>query len=135
MTPEETKDTYWKAIDGIFNKGSAEAAERHLKETYFTHWNESRGRDNVKAIAQSLLKTFPDLEYSCEHVITEGDLVFAILRLTGTDKGGFMGRPPTGRRIDMTELHIVRFDPKDGRYIEGWPCFDGLELSRQLWPK
>ena len=135
MTPQEAKEKYWWAIDNIFNKGSGEAVDRMMKEDYFTRWNGSRGRDNVKGIAKSLLETFPDLEYSIEAIATEGDLVFAHLRLKGTDRGGFMGRPPTGRRMDMTELHMVRFDPADGRYVEGWPCFDGLELSRQLWGK
>ena len=50
--------------------------------------------------------------------------------LTGTHEGPFMGIPPTGRKIEVNEIHIYRL--KDGKAVEHRVGRDDLGAMRQL---
>ena len=50
--------------------------------------------------------------------------------MRGTDTGGFIGKPATGRRIEVTGVNIQRL--ANGRIVEHWSVPDLLELQRQL---
>jgi len=74
---------------------------------------------------------FPDLRMVPEDVIASGDKVVARVRATGTHKGAFMGLSPTGRRVDVQLIDIIRFGA-DGRPREHWGVFDQLAMMQQL---
>jgi predicted ester cyclase len=65
-----------------------------------------------------------------EDVIAEGDTVGLLYRLTGTHRGNLYGIAPTGRKIDVHEVAILRF--VDGRIAEGWFMADEAGLLKQL---
>jgi predicted ester cyclase len=50
--------------------------------------------------------------------------------LTGTQEGEIMGIPPTGRRIEVTEIHIYRLE--DGKAVEHRVGRDDMGAMRQL---
>jgi len=84
-------------------------------------------------------ETFPDLHLEIEEVIITADS--AVLRATfrGTDTGGYVGRPPTGRSVDEWVVFIMHFD--GGKIVREWVGADKLGLFIQLgvvedpWPK
>ena len=53
---------------------------------------------------------------------------------TATDTVGFMGMPPTGRRIRVGAIQIFRF--ANGKIVESWAARDDLGVLKQLghWP-
>jgi predicted ester cyclase len=64
-------------------------------------------------------------------VFGEGDRVFTRVRLTGTNTGEFMGKPATGKRVDIRwVMNVVRV--QDGKVVEEWELFDNLDLMKQL---
>ena len=71
-----------------------------------------------------------DFHLSIEDVSVTGDTVWARLRGTGTDTGGQLGRPPTGKPFAITVIDIARFE--DGRMVEHWGVPDRLGLLLQL---
>src|SRR5262245_48300791 len=73
---------------------------------------------------------FPDRVDVIEEVIAEGDQVGLLFRLTGTHKGNLFGIPPTGRKVDVPEVAILRV--ADGRIAEGWLLADEAGLVKQL---
>jgi predicted ester cyclase len=78
---------------------------------------------------------FPDRVDVIEEVIAEGDMVGLLFRLTGTHKGYLSGIPPTGRKVDIYEIAILRI--VEGRMVEGWFMADEAGLLKQLgakWP-
>ena len=77
------------------------------------------------------ITAFPDLRMMPEDLIASGDKVVARVRATGTHKGAFMGMSPTGRRVDVPLIDIIRFD-NDGRALEHWGVFDQLTMMQQL---
>jgi len=56
-------------------------------------------------------------------VVTRGNL-------TGTNSGSFAGMPPTGKRVTVSYIDMVRF--ADGKLAEHWGQMDQLGMMQQL---
>ena len=73
---------------------------------------------------------FPDLALTVEELVAEGDCVAARWTLCGTNRGAFLGQPPTGRRVAVTGTERYRLS--SGRIVERWATVDADGLLRQL---
>jgi predicted ester cyclase len=73
---------------------------------------------------------FPDLHFTVEVMIAEGDKVVARLTVSATHKGDFMGIPATGKHatISVTDINHVA----NGQSVEHWSDMDTLGLMQQL---
>ena len=80
---------------------------------------------------RTLIAAFPDLRMVPEDVIVSGDKVVARVRVTGTQKGPFLGIPATGKQVDVPLIDIIRFGG-DGRAQEHWGIVDQLAMMQQL---
>jgi predicted ester cyclase len=89
------------------------------------------GREGLKTMVTALRQAFPDLEYSIDDQIAEGDKVAQRLTARGTLKGEFMGMQPTGKTASWQEFHWHRFDA-DGLLAEHWDITDSLAMLIQL---
>ena len=78
-----------------------------------------------------LLAAFPDWHMAVEDLIANGDKAVARVTVTGTHKGEFMGVSPTGTRVDVQLIDIMRFDGA-GLVREHWGVADMLSLMQQL---
>jgi predicted ester cyclase len=82
---------------------------------------------------------FPDLHVDIDELVVAGDTVVARLTFRGTDTGGHLGRPSTGRAIGEWVVCIMHFD--GDRVVNEWIGADNLGLFIQLgvlddpWPK
>ena len=77
-----------------------------------------------------LRSAFPDFKATIEHLIAEGDKVVLHMTWTGTQKGEFMGIPPTGKSISINVIDIVRI--ADGQVVEHWGIMDQMAMMQQL---
>ena len=77
-----------------------------------------------------LRTAFPDRVDIIEHVVAEGDTVGLLFRLNATHQGNLFGIPPTGKKIDVYEIALLRI--VNGQMVEGWFMMDEAELLRQL---
>src|SRR4030095_12353905 len=80
-----------------------------------------------------LRAAFPDRVDIVEEVIAEGDKVGLLFRLTGTHRGDLFGIPPTGRKVDVYEIAILKI--ANGRVAEGWFMADEAGLLKQVGAK
>ena len=80
---------------------------------------------------RALVTAFPDMRMTVEDLIEDGDKTVARVAVTGTHEGEFMGVPPTGRRVDVQLIDIMRFDHA-GLVGEHWGVGDMLSLMQQL---
>jgi len=80
-----------------------------------------------------LRTAFPDRVDVMEEVIAEGDTVGLLFRLNATHTGNLFGIPPTGKKINVYEIALLRI--VNGQMIEGWFMMDEAELLRQLGAK
>ena len=73
---------------------------------------------------------FPDLHLDVEELIVAGDTVVIRLTFRGTDTGGYVGRPPTGRAVEEWVVDIMHFE--GDRVVSEWIGADKLGLFIQL---
>jgi steroid delta-isomerase-like uncharacterized protein len=78
-----------------------------------------------------LMSAFPDVRFEAEDIIESGDKVVARARITGTNKGDFMGVPASGKPIDIQAIDIVRFGD-DGLVHEHWGVMDVMSMMQQI---
>jgi predicted ester cyclase len=72
----------------------------------------------------------PDIHLTIDDEVYAGDKVVHRWTLTGTDTGGVMGAPPTGKELTFTGITTVRM--KNGKIVERWANVDELGLLQQL---
>ena len=88
------------------------------------------GREGGKMVHQALIAAFPDQHTETLALIAEGDKVVQHFMVSGTDKGGFMGAPPTGKSYKVPGISIFRI--ANGKIVEHWGVFDQLGVLQQL---
>ena len=57
------------------------------------------GRSEIERIYRLWLSAFPDLQFTTEELIIDGNRVVEIAHVTATHTGEFFGVAPTGRRV------------------------------------
>ncbi len=134
MTPEDNKKTARRIVIELINAGNLELIDKVIAANFIEHAappGVPQGRDSFRAMIPMLRSAFPDLEYTIEDQIAEGDRVAQRLVGHGTMQGEFMGMPPTGKKAEWQEMHIHRFDA-EGRLAEHWETSNELGMMAQL---
>lgn len=131
-TPEENKAMFRRFIDEVWNNGNLAVADELFAPDAFTPSAPQLppGPEGVKVIATLWRTAFPDFHMTIEDLIAEEDKVVARFTETGTHQGEFMGIAPTGRRISITEIGILRL--VNNKVAESWYEVDMLSLMQQL---
>ena len=89
-----------------------------------------RGPAGYLAIIQMMRGGFPDIQWTLEEMIAEGDKVAARFTMRGTHLGTFFGVAPTGKKIAVQAMNIYRLS--SGQFIEERGQPDMLELLQQI---
>ena len=89
-----------------------------------------RGPAGYLEIINMMRSGFPDIQWTLEETIAEGDKIVARYTMRGTHKGNFMGVPPAGKKIAVQALNIYRFS--NGQIIEEQGQPDLLGLFQQI---
>lgn len=129
MTVEGNKEIAERFLAEVWNAGNLRAADDLVHPTYVVP-GVGQGPGAVKRNVATFRTAFPDLEWTIEDVVAEGDRVALRLTLRGTHRGTFRGMPPTGKRITMREM--VFWWIVDGKLHTGWFLADMLGLRTQL---
>jgi steroid delta-isomerase-like uncharacterized protein len=79
-----------------------------------------------------LFRAFPDFAATTDGLVIDEEAgeVAIRWRATGAHAGRFLGAAPTGKQITFSGIEIIRVE--DGRIIERWGEWDGLDLIGQL---
>jgi steroid delta-isomerase-like uncharacterized protein len=88
-------------------------------------------KEGVLAWFAVLRNAFPDLQMHVEDLLASGDKTVARVKLTGTHRAEFMGIPPTGKRVDIALIDIMRFNAA-GLVCEHWGVADVMAMMQQL---
>jgi predicted ester cyclase len=88
------------------------------------------GRDGARAYYQMVLAAFPDGRVRLEDLVAEDDKVACRFLFEGTHEGDFMGVPPTGNRVALRGITIIRV--AGNQCVERWSEADFLGLLQQL---
>lgn len=78
----------------------------------------------------SLITAFPDVRFTLDDILVDGEKVVVRYTMLGTNEGPFQGRPATNRAVTVPGIGIYRV--ADGQIQESWVLRDSLVLLRQL---
>ena len=88
-------------------------------------------RSEAKRGLSDFITAFPDLKFTTDFMVAEGDMVSAFTSVQGTHRGEFMGIPPTGKSFTVNNADTCKFT-SDGLICEHWGVFDVAAMMRQL---
>lgn len=86
------------------------------------------GLELLKGQFEMALGAFPYLRYEIEDEISEGNKGVVRWRAQGTHWGDLMGVAPTGTRITLASIHVMRVE--SGKVVEPWGQQDSLGLMQ-----
>lgn len=88
------------------------------------------GPAGIKRAVTLFRTAFPDLSYSIEAELAEGDLVMTRFFAQGTHLGPFLGAPPTGQKVCYGGMDLNSIEA--GKIVQSWVNYDALALLQQV---
>ncbi len=134
MSTEQNKVLTRQLIEEVLNKGNMSRVDEIIAPNFVEHEELPPGfppgREAPQLLFTMLRRAFPDFKATIQQLIAEGDKVVFYMTWTGTQKGEFMGIPPTGKSISINVIDIIRIT--DGQAVEHWGVMDSMAMMQQL---
>lgn len=112
--------------------GDTGLAEQFLSPDVVIHFagQQFRGRDTYIGIVAANREAFPDLVWTVDQMVAEGDTVAIRYTMTGTQRGTFAGVAATGKPVTAQSMAFYRM--ANGKIVEERAQLDMLSLLQQL---
>jgi steroid delta-isomerase-like uncharacterized protein len=120
-------------IEETINQGQIDSAVQFAWEDLVEQVpfpGQGPGLEGLKDVVRGMRAGFPDLYFSVDEQIAEGDKVVTRFEWTGTHQGEFLGVAATGRSVKVWGVVIDRLD--SGRIKDTRIIMDTLGLMMQL---
>lgn len=131
---EQNKVVERRLIEEVWNQGHFAVVDELIAGDYIGHSttpeDETHGPAGYKQFFAALRQALPDIHFTIEDQVAEGDRVVTRWTASGTHRGEFRGIPPTGRHGAITGTTIDRI--ANGKVVECWTNADDLGLMRLL---
>ncbi|MCK6581341.1 MAG: ester cyclase [Anaerolineae bacterium] len=88
------------------------------------------GKEGFLAAHQVLETAFPDVRFTIDKVIAEGDKIGVVATGSGTNAGPFFGIPATGKTVTWWGVRLLRIE--NGKIAEAWGVFDQMGILQQM---
>ena len=133
MTLDENKQFMRRFVEETINQKNLDAIDQLVVEDFVEQVpfpGQGPGREGLKHAVGALLSAFPDMHWTIEEQIAEGEKVVSRFTMTGTHQGAFLGMAATGRAIRVwgVVIDVVR----EGRFAESRIIMDMVGLLQQL---
>src|SRR5918999_4982816 len=118
------------ALRVIFNDHRINQIDKYFSDDFVQHSPlvAEPGRDGLKRWLTGILVSIPDLHYSTDQILVDGDRVITFSTVTGTiekDLPGY-GIKANGQPIEVSTAHIFRV--QDNQIVEHWEVVDTGQL-------
>lgn len=138
QTETRNKAIVHRMFEELWNEGDMTFVDEMFSPEYAGHdptdfnpeTREAHGHDDVKTFVGMVRAAVPDIHFTVDDVIAEGDKVIARWTARGTHTRDLPGIPATGRRATVAGITIYRI--VDGRIAEGWQNWDTVGMMQQL---
>jgi len=133
VTPEMNKRAMLRFTEFI-NTASEKLADELISPNAVFHVpgrpEPMRGPAGYLEIIAMMRGGFPDIQWTLEELIAEGDMVAARFTMRGTQRGVFFGVPASGKAIKVQAMNFYRWS--GGRIVEERGQPDLLSLLQQI---
>src|SRR5438128_10733553 len=110
-TAEENKAVVRRFLDEGWSRGDMSAIEAVIAPDYAVHDPNPPGRaggvEGEKQTVRMYRTAFPDLTFTIEDLVAEGDKVVSRFTGRGTHRGELMGVPPSGKQVVVSGIAIT----------------------------
>lgn len=133
MSEARNKEVTRRFSAEVWGENNAALADELLAPDLVEHTpfpSQTPGLAGHKQVLAMFRAAFPDLRVTVDDVIAEGDLTMLRWHGEATHTGQLMNIPPTGKRVTITGLDVLRFE--NGKIKERWAEMDAFGLMRQL---
>jgi steroid delta-isomerase-like uncharacterized protein len=133
MTVETNKALLRRFVEEIVNQGNVTIAAELVAEDFREldpFPGQVPGRAGLIESIERLRTAFPDLVWSIEELVAEGEKVASSHTWSGTHLGEFLGIAPTGKQVRMTCMIFDTY--QDGQLKKSRLVMNVLSLLQQL---
>jgi steroid delta-isomerase-like uncharacterized protein len=134
MSTSKNKENIRRHVNEVWNKGNTDLLPELIAPNYVAHsigGTDVKGPEGFKKQMVMAIRTaLPDVHYTIDSLVAEGDMVAARYTATGTFTGEVANLKPTGKKVSLKSAVFHRFE--NGKQVEAWSYSDSLDQSRQL---
>jgi steroid delta-isomerase-like uncharacterized protein len=135
MLTETNKTLSRRFLEEVFNNGKLNVldeiiAKDHVSTGPGTLPGLPTGPEGQKQLVTVYRNAFPDVHFTIDEQIAEGDKVVTRWTGRGTHKGELLGIPATGKSSTVTGIAVDRI--VNGKIAESWGIFDQFGMMQQL---
>ena len=120
-------------IEQALNQGNIEVTGDYFRDDVVEQVpfpGQGPGVEGIKDVLRGMRAAFPDMHWSIDEQISEGDKVVTRFEWTGTHQAEFLGVPATGRPVRVWGVVIDRLE--GGKITDTRLIMDSLGLMIQL---
>jgi predicted ester cyclase len=136
MSLEANRELARRFREEMYSTGNLAIADEICASNYEQHTLDpltpdfGQGPDAARQTAAMYRSGFPDARCTIEEYIVQGDRVVTRWTGRGTHTGQLGPLGPTGRRVEVTGMDILRIE--NGKIAESWCNWDTMGMLQQL---
>lgn len=135
MSTETNKIIARRFLDDVFTKGHLDVADEIIAPNHVAKGPGAPpglppGPEGSKMLVKMYRNAFPDVKFTIDAQVAQGDTVVTRWTARGTHKGELTGISPTGKIATVTGTAVDRI--VNGKIVESWSIFDQLGMLQQL---
>lgn len=133
MSPETNKAIVRHMLEKVWNERRPDLIEEFYTENVIYHlvgMSSKTGTESVRKTVGTVLDAYPDLQYTIDDEIAEGDKVVSRWTMNGMLHGEMIDIPASGK--DVIQSGVTIFHLSNARIDEFWFLSDNPEWIQQL---
>jgi steroid delta-isomerase-like uncharacterized protein len=135
MLTETNKTVSRRFLEEVWNKGNLALlneiiAKDHINSGPGALPGLPTGPEGTKQLVMVYRNAFPDVHFTIDEQIAEGDKVVTRWTAHGTHQGELVGIPATSKSTTVTGINLDRI--ANGKIAESWGIFDQFGMMQQL---
>ena len=124
-----------KVFEEAWNKGNLDVLDEVYAADFVQHrtpFPDYEALEDYKEYIEATRKAYPDLKFTIEEIIVDGDTSALLYTFQGTHEGQSMmfPIPPTGKQVTMSGCYIEHWI--ESKVVEEWIYSDWFGLMKQL---
>jgi predicted ester cyclase len=130
---EQNKALARRFYEEVFNQKKLTTIDELCDPAFIDHNampGQRPGAEGLKDMFGHMLAGLPDLRITIHELVAERDIIVARFTIEGTHKGTFLEAAPTGKRVTLRGMDMVRL--RDGRAVEAWHEGNDAEVLMSL---
>jgi steroid delta-isomerase-like uncharacterized protein len=129
QTTEKNKEIVRKIYEDCLNTGKMELLNQFVAEDYVGVAGQV-GPEAFAGLIKELRQGFPDIQWTIEDLLAEGDRVVVRWKWQGAHLGAFRGFPVSQKKFVSTA--IVIYQLKANKVVQAWMENDRLGFLQQM---